>query len=144
MNYDQQVTNVMEFRKGKGGKRTRYEPKAIISYLDYQTLEKQTPNEISLHRLNLLMDRQKVDSSTKRYYNSLMKKDDQLRFMNMNLLSMVIRYLSDRNNQFDESKVSFSEFEKYFSDLVKDRVEEDKRIVELRLAATFLRYLYHI
>lgn len=144
MDEGQFLTNVMEFRKGKGGKRTRYEPRAAISYAGYQAPEKQTPNDIALRRLDMLMERQRIDKSTRRYYRSLMTRDDQLRFMNMNILSIIIRYLVDRNNQFDETKVSFNEFEKYFSDLVKEGTEEDKKVVELRLAATFLRYLYHL
>ena len=78
---------------------------------------------------------------------------EQIRFMNMEVLAKVLDYYvkigSDISN-INEDNFNFDVIKPYFEGLLttnkknKDEIEKDLEIMEIRMAATFLRYIMYV
>lgn len=148
-------TNIGEFHRGKGNKKARFGPKIKIGAIS----KDKTPNVIASKKLENFLVKLNVSTMTIGIYLNKVKDSEQLRFMNMHILSEVIFYLN--NEQIDnnvkegiknctmeniknyvERLINVKELEK--KDDTKKLSEDELEIIRLRLAATFLRYLYYL
>ncbi len=146
-------TNAGEFSRGKGSKGNRLGPRQRASdSVRRGNRQTQTPNDIALRRLDTILSNKGMDDKNRREYQDIMRRGDQLRFMNMTVLAQVLIYMHSINNDFDA--IEERGIKNNVDQLLKSRVSDlelkprgsadDNRIYTLRLAATFLRYISYI
>jgi hypothetical protein len=146
----QLFTNVGEFRRGKGNKKTRFGPR--ISELDVQhgKQQRQTPDNIAINKLTKALGSTGLDEKNRKIYIAMMKHADQLRFMDMTILAQVLLYLHHHNQIPVPIYQSIST---YIDRLVPHRGErsnkealneEELAVIKLRMSATFVRYIYYV
>lgn len=156
-------TNVNEFRRGKGNRKTRLGPRITVKAARRQGVEKQTqsPNEIAVGKLaKVLRESTDLDVKQRNNYIGIVSQAEQLRFMNMTVLAEVFLYMRNNNDpvdinreNFHYSRVAPGGIIPYIDHILarkevrakmKDNSENERNIVSLRLAATFLRYIQYI
>jgi hypothetical protein len=156
-------TNVGEFRRGKGNKKSRLGPRITVKAARRQGAEKQTqsPNEIAVAKLGKsLRETTSLESTQRNSYINIVREAEQLRFMSMTVLTEVFVYMHNNNDPVDINQENFHYSRvppggvipyieriidrKEFRAKMKDNSENERNIVSLRLAATFLRYIQYI
>lgn len=161
-------TNVGEFRKGKGNRKTRLGPRVNISSVKNvgENRAISTPNSIAANKLRRLLEHTEVGKN--RYtYASLVEHAEQIRFMNMPVLAEVFRYMYNygidlnpqnyiynQTNDITPAILNYRNISDYIERLIPNEIREGNRsrdvttpdldITRLRLAATFLRYIQYI
>lgn len=148
---EQSFTWADEFRRGKGTRKTRHGPAMRIGRKHGAPL---TPNVIAINRLRGFLGVPELSASKRRYYERIMLKAEQIRFMNMKVLAQVLLYMNSRGD--DPSDFSYEVILPYIERLLPDKeiIEEthktkpipaeDLEIYRLRMAATFLRYMLYV
>lgn len=154
--YENPFTNVGEFTKTRGNKKTRFGPKT--SNIAVNNIKRfQNSNEIALDKLTKIL---KSEENIRRIpvqnsigYINYLKDADQLDSMNLPILAEVIIYLYSVNN--DLNNFSYKAIEDYIDRITnkqgitiegvsKKALENDLAITRLRLAAEFFRYAYYV
>lgn len=151
-------TNVGEFRRGKGNRKTRLGPRigydAATRYGEENQI--QSPNEIALKKLFKLLDKPGLTVRDRYGYIGLMRQGDQIRFMNMPVLAEVLLYMHNVGNQVNENNFSYTIIKPYLDRLLpqkeileggliqKELSEDELQIMRLRMGATFLRYIRYV
>ncbi len=161
-------TNVGEFRKGKGNRKTRLGPRLNISSIRTAGENKpiSTPNSIAANKLERLLRDTEVGKN--RYmYKSLVEHAEQIRFMNMPVLAEVFRFMHNYGIDLNPQNLIYSQGEDITTEILnyanisdyierlipvemrdgsksRDVTANDLTITRLRLAATFLRYIQYI
>lgn len=145
-------TNAGEFSRGKGAKSNRLGPRQRVDTGRRSNRQTQTPDDIAVRRLNIVLENKGMDERNRRSYEQIMRRGDQLRFMNMSVLAQVLIYMNSINNQVDD--ISAEGIKNQVDQMIKNRAqdfenatrkpsEESLRISSLRLSATFIRYIYY-
>lgn len=150
-------TNAGEFRRGKGNRKGRLGPRVQIETVARETGGKQavTPDEIALKKLLRLLDKPGLSKKDRYSYVDLMRRAEQIRFMNMGVLAEVLLYMHNVGNIVTETNFSYQAILPYIDRLLpkkeineagtgKEIAEEDLQIMRLRMAATFLRYIRYV
>ena len=151
-------TNVGEFRRGKGNRKTRLGPRINVDVITRRGGEKQvqTPDEIALKKLLKLLDKPGLNQRDRYGYVGLMRQADQIRFMNMPVLAEVLLYMHNVGNEVTEANFSYNAISPYITRLLprreileggmrpKEIPEDELQIMRLRMAATFLRYIRYV
>jgi hypothetical protein len=151
-------TNVGEFRRGKGNRKTRLGPRTTIGGGRGIGGEKriQTPDDIAIKKLIKLLDKPGLTQRDRYNYAGLMRQAEQIRFMNMAVLAEVLLYMHNVGNIINEENFSYNAIRPYIDRLLpkrevqegggraKEIPEDDLEIMRLRMAATFLRYIRYV
>lgn len=151
-------TNVGEFRRGKGNRKTRLGPRINVEVTTRRGGDKttQTPDDIAIKKLRKLLDRPGLTKTDRFNYSDLMKRAEQIRFMNMPVLAEVLIFMHDVRNPVTEANFSYNAIRPYIDRLLPQREvqeggirakeipEDELEIMRLRLAATFLRYIRYV
>lgn len=157
-------TNLGEFQKGKGNKKTRLGPK-MTSNLPGQRDRRQTPNEIAINKFGKVLERHSVDRQTVESYKALISEGEHIRFMNMQVLGEVAVFLMvllsgesileiprhvivdnftpDKLSPFVDPLIPTHEG----SDIggtKREYTEEEMETMKLRMSATFVRYAKYV
>lgn len=151
-------TNVGEFRRGKGNKKTRLGPRinigATMKYGDTKTV--QTPNSIAINKLRKLLEKSNLSKNDRYAYTSLMEQAEQVRFMNMQVLAEVFIYLHNIGNTITAENFNYNAIRDNIDRLLprreimeggirtKEIPEDELEIMRLRMAATFFRYIRYV
>jgi hypothetical protein len=150
-------TNIGEFHRGKGNKKTRFGPKIKIGSINKD--RNMAPNALASKKLENFLVKLNVPTTVVGSYLDTVKDAEQLRFMNMHILAEVIFYLNNEQIQNDikvgienstmeniqnyvERLMNVKELEK--KDETKKLSDDELEIIRIRLAATFVRYLYYL
>lgn len=151
-------TNVGEFRRGKGNRKTRLGPRINVESVSKRGGDRQvqTPDDIAIKRLFKLLDKPGLTQKDRYSYTDEMRNAEQIRFMNMQVLSEVLLFMHDVGNVVNAENFNYDAIESYINRLLphKEISEGDTRpkeisadelqIMRLRLAATFLRYINYV
>lgn len=151
-------TNVGEFRRGKGNMKTRLGPRINVEILTRRGGEKrtQTPNDIAIKKLIKLLDKPGLSTRDRYDYADLMRRAEQIRFMNMSVLAEVILYMHNVGNDVNEDNFNYHAIMPYIDRLLprrevmegglrtKEITGDELEIMRLRMAATFLRYIRYV
>jgi hypothetical protein len=150
-------TNVGEFRRGKGNRKTRLGPRTQVDTTTKRGEKQvQTPDDIALKRLLRLLDKPGLSQRDRYKYLGLMKQAEQIRFMNMAVLAEVLLYMHNVGDVITEENFNYRALSPYIERLLphkeigeggvrgKDIPAEDLQIMRLRMAATFLRYVRYV
>lgn len=151
-------TNVGEFRRGKGNRKTRLGPRINVEIVTRRGGEKQvqTPDDIAIKKLIKLLDKPGLTTRDRYDYADLMRRAEQIRFMNMPVLAEVLLYMHNVGNEVTEDNFSYNAIRPYIDRLLprrevtegglrgKEIPEEELEIMRLRMAATFLRYIRYV
>lgn len=151
-------TNVGEFRRGKGNRKTRLGPRINVDVTTRRGGDKttQTPDDIAIKKLLKLLDKPGLTRTDRYNYASLMGRAEQIRFMNMPVLAEVLLFVHNVGNVVTEENFSYNAIRPYIDRLLprrevqeggirgKDIPEDELEIMRLRLAATFLRYIRYV
>jgi len=146
----QVFTNVGEFRRGKGNRKTRLGPRANMIGGIFSDKKFNTPDEIALKKLkSILNNKGRLNKKDKYEYGNLMIHADQLRFMNMNVLAEVMIYMNSIGDNFNQNTFNYEQIKPYIANLLPSSStislsDTDKEIIRLRMAATFMRYIKYI
>jgi len=154
----QVFTNVGEFRRGKGNRKTRLGPRIRNDIDARRGGEKttQTPDDIAIKKLEKLLDKPGLSQRDRYAYAGLMRNAEQIRFMNMPVLAEVLLYMHNVGNDVTEKNFNNDAIKNYVDRLLphretieggiktKEISEDELDIMRLRLAATFLRYIRYI
>lgn len=151
-------TNVGDFRRGKGNRKTRLGPRINVDITGKRGGEKavQTPDDIASKKLIKLLDKPGLTQRDRYNYAALMKQAEQIRFMNMPVLAEVLLFMHNVGNIVTEANFSYNAIRPYIDRLLprremkeggvrpKEIPEDELEIMRLRLAATFLRYIRYV
>lgn len=149
-------TNVGEFRRGKGNRKTRLGPRIRTDFSGRSVNERQTPDGIAIEKLGKLLDKPGLTRKDIEEYKSLMRRAEQIRFMNMPVLAQVILYMHNVGNNVTVDNFNYNSIKPYIDTLLprrevmeggtrtKEIPKEELDIMRLRMAATFLRYIKYI
>ncbi len=145
-------TNVGEFRRGKGNKKTRFGPRMQMDIGSGYGEHKRTPDDIAINKLRKLLDKPGITRQDRAYYAGILRHGQQLRFMNMTVMAEVIVYLHYVGNRnIDQQLFNYKTITPYIERLiptlsgdVKELTDNGLEIIKLRLAATFFRYTRYI
>lgn len=151
-------TNVGEFRRGKGNRKTRLGPRIQVDVTGRRGGEKQaqTPDDIAIKKLTKLLDKPGLTQRDRFSMADVMKRAEQIRFMNMPVLAQVLLYMHSVGNAVTEANFNYNVVRPYIDKLLprkevtetgvkgKDIPEEEMEIMRLRMAATFLRYIRYV
>lgn len=151
-------TNVGEFRRGKGNRKTRLGPRTNVDITARRGGEKQaqTPDDIAIKKLTKLLDKPGLTQKDRYNYAGLMRQAEQIRFMNMPVLAEVLLYMHNVGNVVTEANFNYNAIRPYIDRLLprreitegglkgKEISEEELEIMRLRMAATFLRYIRYV
>lgn len=151
-------TNVGEFRRGKGNRKTRLGPRinAEITGRRGGDRQTQTPDDIAIKKLIKLLDKPGLIQRDRYAYAELMRRAEQIRFMNMPVLAEVLLYMHNVGNEITQENFNYDAIRPYIDRLLprreitegairaKEIPEEDLEIMRLRMAATFLRYIRYV
>jgi hypothetical protein len=151
-------TNVGEFRRGKGNRKTRLGPRTNVDIMARRGGEntEKTPNNIAAKKLAALLDKPGLTQRDRFNYVGLMRQAEQIRFMNMPVLAEVLLYMHNVGNAVNETNFNYAAIRPYIDRLLprqeimeggirtKDIPEEELEIMRLRMAATFLRYIRYV
>lgn len=154
----QVFTNVGEFRRGKGNRKTRLGPRIRTDVDARRGGEKQTqtPDDIAIKKLAKLLDKPGLTQRDRFAYTGLMIRAEQIRFMNMPVLAEVLLYMHNVGNEVTADNFSYNAIRPYIDRLLprrevieggmktKEIPEEELEIMRLRMAATFLRYIHYV
>lgn len=151
-------TNVGEFRRGKGNRKTRLGPR-IRTDVDVRRVggkQTQTPDDIAIKKLAKLLDKPGLTQRDRFSYTSLMIRAEQIRFMNMPVLAEVLLYMNNVGNDVTTTNFNYNAIRDNITRLLprrevmeggmktKEIPEEELEIMRLRMAATFLRYIRYV
>lgn len=150
-------TNVGEFRRGKGTRKTRFGPRMrkedLIKKGEKQNL---TPDQIAINKLDRLLQKPSLEKTDRDMYTNLLRGAEQLRFMNMPVLAQVILFMNSKGNVVTADNFNYMEISGYIEVLLPEREstkeggkgkyisEDELNLYRLRMAATFLRYIRYI
>lgn len=151
-------TNVGEFRRGKGNRKTRLGPRTHVEVTTRRGTEKQaqTPDDIAIKKLIKLLDEPGLTQKDRYSYAGLMRQAEQIRFMNMPVLAKVLLYMHNVGNVVTAENFNYDAIRPYIDRLLprkevqergvreKEIPEEELEIMRLRMAATFLRYIRYV
>lgn len=151
-------TNVGEFRRGKGNRKTRLGPRINIGTTKGVSGGNygQTPDDIAIKKLIMLLGKTGLHQRDRYNYAGLMRRAEQIRFMNMPVLAEVLLYMHNVGNVVTEQNFSYNAIRPYVDNLLprreiqeggvrsKEIPEEKLEIMRLRMAATFLRYIRYV
>lgn len=151
-------TNVGEFRRGKGNRKTRLGPRVNTETIAYRGGEKQiqTPDDIAIKKLLKLLDKPGLTQRDRYAYAELMRGAEQIRFMNMPVLAEVLLYMHYAGNDITGENFNYAIIQPYVDRLLprreiaedgvrtKEISEEELEIMRIRMAATFLRYIRYV
>lgn len=151
-------TNVGEFRRGKGNRKTRLGPRINVNNMAKRGGEKQaqTPDDIAIKKLTKLLDKPGLTQRDRFNYAGLMRQAEQIRFMNMPVLAEDLLYMHNVGNTVTEANFNYAAIRPYIDRLLprreimeggirtKDIPEDELEIMRLRMAATFLRYIRYV
>jgi hypothetical protein len=154
-------TNVGEFRRGKGNRKTRLGPRtrADINARRGGIKQTQTPDDIAIKKLGKKlaeMSQRGISASDRYAYIGLMAHAEQIRFMNMSVLAEVFVYMKNAGGEITNANFNYNAIRGYIDNLLprreileggvrtKEIPEEELEIMRLRMAATFLRYIHYI
>lgn len=151
-------TNVGEFRRGKGNRKTRLGPRINVVTITRHGGEKPppTPDEIAIKKLTRLLNKPGLSQRDRYIYAALMQHAEQIRFMNMAVLAEALLFMHDVGNIVSEANFNYNAVLPYIDRLLprrevmeggirtKEIPEEELTIMRLRMAATFLRYIRYV
>lgn len=145
-------TNVGEFRRGKGNKKTRLGPRSSIASLGQPGGKQiQTPDDIAIKALGKKLDKPGLTVKDRKDYQDLVRRAEQLRFMNMSVLAEVLYFLHNNGGQVTEKNLNYNTISSYIDRLLPTRgalekgtADEDLQIMRLRMVATFFRYIRYV
>jgi hypothetical protein len=151
-------TNVGEFRRGKGNRKTRLGPRINVETITRHGGEKQTqtPDDIAIKKLTKLLERPGLPPRDRATYAGLMRQAEQIRFMNMPVLAEVLLFMHGVGNKVTEANFNYNAILPYINRLLphrevmeggiktKEIPEDELMIMRLRMAATFLRYIRYV
>lgn len=151
-------TNAGEFRRGKGNRKTRLGPRVNTETITRRGGEKQiqTPDDIAIKKLTKLLDKPGLTQKDRYSYAELMRRAEQIRFMNMPVLAEVLLYMHNAGNVITGENFNYNSIQPYIDRLLprreimeggirpKEIPEEELEIMRIRMAATFLRYIRYI
>lgn len=151
-------TNVGEFRRGKGNRKTRLGPRIRTDVEARRGGEKQTqtPDDIAIKKLAKLLDKPGLTPKDRFAYTGLMIRAEQIRFMNMAVLAEVLLYMHNVGNAVNAQNFSYNAVRPYIDRLLprrevieggiktKEIPEDELEIMRLRMAVTFLRYIRYV
>lgn len=154
----QVFTNVGEFRRGKGNRKTRLGPRIRTEVETRRGTEKQTqtPDDIAINKLAKLLDKPGLTQRDRFAYTGLMIRAEQIRFMNMPVLAEVLLFMHNVGNEVTAANFSYNTIKPYIDRLLphrevleggirtKEIPEDELEIMSLRMAATFLRYIRYV
>lgn len=145
-----EFTNAGEFRRGKGGKKSRFGHKTSERALAGK--RKLTPDEIALKAIDKEMVKQGVTDRTT--YNKILALSDQIRFINPQLMAIAIFFMSELNLDFNGDLETINErvsanisYDSFLA--LTERVTKGKDVLETgrvdeKLVASMLKYVKHI
>jgi hypothetical protein len=151
-------TNVGEFRRGKGNRKTRLGPRINVGGEARRGGERQTqtPDDIAIKKLIKLLDKPGLSQRDRYAYADIMRHAEQIRFMNMPVLAEVLLFIHDKGNTITADNFNYNATLPYVNRLLPQREvmeggirtkevpEEDLVIMRLRMVATFLRYIRYV
>jgi hypothetical protein len=151
-------TDLGEFRRGKGNRKTRLGPRIKVGSSNRHSGERktQTPNDIAIKKLLKLLDRTNIKKSDRYNYVNLISGAEQIRFMNMPVLAEVFHYMYNVGNDVNEENLNYNAISPYIDKLLPEKEiqenetklreipENELTIIKLRLAATFVRYIRYV
>ena len=152
-------TNVGEFRRGKGNRKTRLGPRITVETTTRRGVgekQHQTPDDIALKKLLKLLEKPGLSLKDRYDYIALMRNAEQIRFMNMPVLAEVLLFKHNVGNNVTQENFNYNAIRPYIDRLLphkevaeggiraKELSEEDLEIMRLRMAATFLRYIRYV
>lgn len=150
-------TNVGEFRRGKGNRKTRLGPKITVETISKPSdRQVQTPDDIAIKKLMKLLEKPGLTQRDRFSYRDLMSQAEQIRFMNMPVLAEVLLYMHNVGNDVRPDNFNYNAILPYIERLLPQREigeggvkgkeipENEKNIMRLRMAATFLRYIRYV
>jgi hypothetical protein len=151
-------TNVGEFRRGKGNRKTRLGPRITVTTTRGIGGEKRTPtpDDIAIKKLIGLLEKPGLTQRDRYNYAGLMRQAEQIRFMNMPVLAEVLLYMHNVGNVVTEENFNYNAIRPYVDRLLprreiqeggvraKEIPEDELEIMRLRMAATFLRYIRYV
>lgn len=156
----QVFTNVGEFRRGKGNKKTRLGPRIRTNIGTRHDEEKQTqsPNGIAINKLRNLLKNAGLSTKDADGYTGWMNRAEQIRFLNMAVLAKVLLYMHNSGNNITtiSQNFSYASIIPYIDTLLprqeigqggvktKEISETELQTYRLRFAATFLRYIRYV
>lgn len=154
----QVFTNTDEFRRGKGNRKTRLGPRIRTDINARRGGEKstQTPDDIAVKKLEKLLDKPGLTQRDRYAYGGLMRRAEQIRFMNMAVLAEVLLYMHNIGNEVTVNNFNNDIIKPYIDRLLprretieggiktKEITEDELNIMRLRMAATFLRYIRYV
>lgn len=149
-------TNVGEFRRGKGNRKTRLGPRVRVDMGDKRGGRQiQTADEIAIKKLGKILENS-LTTNDRYAYTNQMARAEQIRFMNMPVLAQVLIYMNSVGNEITDANFNYNTIRGYIEPLLprrevmegstksKEIPGEELEIMRLRLAATFLRYIYYV
>lgn len=150
-------TNAGEFRRGKGNKKTRLGPRTRVEYAGHRgEKQAQAPNDIAYRKLLKLLEKPGLTKADRYDIANSVKNAEQLRFMNMPVLSEVLLYMKNVGNVINLQTMNYAALGPYIERLlprretheaggrVREITEDELQIMRLRMAATFLRYISYV
>lgn len=152
-------TNVGEFRRGKGNRKTRLGPRIAVETVTRRgggEKQNQTPDDIAIKKLLKLLEKPGLSKDDRYAYAGLMRNAEQIRFMNMPVLAEVLLFMHNVGNTVTAENFNYNSIRPYIDRLLprrevaeggiraKEISEEDLEIMRLRMAATFLRYIRYV
>lgn len=123
-----------------------YKSKKAVNFteINFEDVNILTPNRLVLNNLSKILTEKNIDRKTKRYYLAVVENNpDQIRYMNMRLLADVL----DFHSHYGNKNLKEENILPYLSDLLKskentkDLSKEEMRMIDLKLLASFYRYL---
>jgi CRISPR/Cas system CMR-associated protein Cmr5 small subunit len=159
-------TNVIEPRRGKGGRKAHLGPHIRMESKAKSGREKDisTPNKIAIKKLSGFLLQGSLKGKDVTGYTDLLKTATQIRFMNMRVLAEVILYMDKHG--FDTETFNYDSILDYINKLIpqkeviqkgigtvenpegriktKEISEDVLKAMRLRMAATFFRYIQYI
>lgn len=152
-------TNVGEFRRGKGNRKTRLGPRVNVDTIARRgggERQIQTPDDIAIKKLIKELDKPGLTQKDRYNYAALMRQAEQIRFMHMPVLAEVLLFMHNVGNVVTEENFNYNAILPYIDRLLprreiaeggirlKEIPEEELQIMRLRMAATFLRYIRYV
>lgn len=152
-------TNIGEFRRGKGNRKTRLGPRINVEVITRRGAgerQVQTPDDIAIKKLIKLLDKPGLTQRDRYSYAELMRRAEQIRFMNMAVLAEVLLYMHNTGAEITGDNFNYNAIRPYIDRLLprrevmeggvraKEIPEEELEIMRLRMAATFLRYIRYV
>lgn len=151
-------TNIGEFNRGKGNRKTRLGPRTNVEITTRTGGEKQvqTPDDIAIKKLIKLLDKPGLTQRDRYAYAELMKRAEEIRFMNMPVLAEVLLYMHNLGTEITGENFNYNAIQPYIDRLLprrevaeggirtKEIPPEELEIMRLRMAATFLRYIKYV